>query len=399
MSRYLTKWLLVAVLGAAGWAASSSYAAAQYIPPFGGGFGPGVNPFLGSPFVGPSYSPFTIGTRSFVNPYTGAYTSYQYPAYQATYGYSFFNPFTGRAMNYQLNAAVPYNPFGYGGAGGSAMSYSPAGYGTSTVGGYGYSSNPITNQQLRQLRAASYAYPSGGYGDARSAMSPRWTTAANGKATGKPGDVDEALLKASENDILSARTLNALAIEIRKLEEKGVKAESPLLPTEVLSRVAYEGPGARLLTAARSGKPGFPRPLAGAKFAALRAELERHYVTAVEPFAQGKAVDASAADRLAAAAEKTKADPALHQLSDGDAAATTKFLDGLVELSKQVKDPSLADIYPKWGPTGATASELVRHMGRHKLLFAPAPVGTEEAYGALHRGLSGYYVALARAKK
>jgi hypothetical protein len=104
-------------------------------------------------------------------------------------------------------------------------------------------------------------------------MSPRWTTAATDKASGKPADVNEALLKASEADVLTARPLNALAIEIRKLEEKGTKADAPLLPAEVLARVAYEGSGAGLLTAVRSGKPEFPRALTGAPFADLRANV------------------------------------------------------------------------------------------------------------------------------
>jgi hypothetical protein len=397
MSRYLTRSILAAVLGATGWVASSGTASAQYIPPFGGGFPttfgggfPGWNPFLGSPYMG-SYQ------RSFINPYTGGLQSYLYSPYGGVSGYTAFNPFTGRVMSYYAN--VPYF-MGAGYGGGYVAPFAPTTYGAASGGYYGASANPLTNQQLRQLRATSYqnAYPSGGYGDGRSAMSPRWTTSSTDKAPGQPSGIDETLLKASEAEIHSARTLNALAIEIRKLEEKGAKAESPLFPAEVLARVAYEGPGARLLTATRSGKPDFPRPLTGAEFADLRTELERHFDAAVEPAAQGRATDA-AADRLANAAEKAKADPALRRLSDSDAADVTKFLDGLVELSKQVKDPSLAGVTPKWGSMGATASELVRHMGRHKLLFAPAPVGSEEAYGALYRGLSGYYVALARAKK
>ena len=121
------------------------------------------------------------------------------------------------------------------------MPYLPS-YGGTTAGGYGTSRNPIVNQQLRQLRASSYqsSYPSGGYGDTRSYMSPRWTTAATEKAAGKPADLNQTLLKASEEDIRSGQALNALVAEIRKLEEKGAKAEAPLLPAEVLAQVAYE---------------------------------------------------------------------------------------------------------------------------------------------------------------
>src|SRR5688500_15957608 len=184
MSRYLTRWVLAAVLGAAGWLAPSGNATAQYIPPFGGGF-PGVSPFFGSPFMMGPYR------YSYVNPYTGGMQSYQYSPYGGLNGYSAYNPFTGRVMSYQ--AYIPYSMAGGYGGGYAAPTYGGMASGSS---GYGASANPITNQQLRQLRGASYqnAYPSGGYGDARSAMSPRWTTA-NDKATDKPSDVNEALLK------------------------------------------------------------------------------------------------------------------------------------------------------------------------------------------------------------
>jgi hypothetical protein len=83
---------------------------------------------------------------------------------------------------------------------------------------------------------------------------------------------------------------------------------------------------------------------------------------------------------------------------DGQEAAT-KFLDGLEALSREAKDPSLTGVVPKWGTMGATASEFVRHVAQHNLQIAPAPVGAEEAYSALHRGLAGYYAALARVQK
>ncbi|HET6574021.1 MAG TPA: hypothetical protein VFG68_10495 [Fimbriiglobus sp.] len=318
MSRYLTKWTVAAVVGAAGWVASAGPASAQYMPAFGGGFRTMGSPFFGSPY---NMSPFMsspymmMGSYgySFRNPVTGGMFNYQYSPYGGYSGYSFVNPFTGQATSYQ--AYMPYMmSYGYGGGGrygGSAAPYGAAGYSGATSGGYGYSSNPIANQQLQQLRAASYrnSYPSGGYGDGRSYMSPRWTTAATEKKAGKPADVNEALLKASEKDIHSGRALNALATEIRKLEGKGAKAEAPLFPAEVLAQAAFEGTAKET-----SGKPA-------------------------------------------------------------------------------------SELAPKWGPTGATVAVVVRTLDRNKIQFAPAPAGAAEAYGALYRGFTGYYVALAAAKK
>jgi hypothetical protein len=415
MKRFPTKWAIAAVLGGSVWALSAGPAAAQFFP---GGFGfrPPVTPFMGSPFfgspfmgspyLGAGYSSYGLGTYSNFNPYTRTFATYQYPTYVAPYGYTSYNPVTGRVMSYNYTVALPYNPYGYGGGGGYSVPYATyGGTATSGYGGYSYSTNPVTNQQLRLLRAASYqaSNSGGGYADPPPTYSPRWTTAAPpgqpAGAAGKPADVNEGLLTASGNEVLSGRALNALAAEIRTLEEKGAKADAPLLPPDVLSRVAFDGPGSGLLAAARAGKPTFPEPLTGDAFADLRADLGRHYAAVVEPFGQGKPADPAAADRLAAAARKAKEAPAVRSLPADDQAAAAKFLVGLGALAKEAKDPSLTGASPKWGAMGATASEFVRHVTRHKLQVAPAPAGSEEAYSALHRGLAGYYAALARAKK
>jgi hypothetical protein len=420
MNRFLIKWALAAAFGVA---LTAGQAPAQFygrggVPFMGSPFM--GSPFMGSPFMGSpylgspfggsaymgGYNPYTIGNYSYFNPYTGGLSSIQYPAYQSTYGYSSINPVTGRMTGYQLNYALPYSPGGYGGGGYGGGGYG-GGYGGTATGSYYYSSNPVTNEQLKILRNSAYqgSYSSGGsYGEpTKEVYSPRWTTGpatTKSPAGGKPADVNEALLKAAGDDIQSGRALNALAIEIRKLETGGAKAEAPLFPAEVLAKAAFDGPGSGLLSAAKAGKPAFPTAMKGDGFANLRADIERHFAAVTEPVAQGKAADPAAADRLAAAATKAKAAPAVLDLPGDDRAAATKFLDGLEAIAKEAKDPSLTGVAaPKWGSMGATASELVRYLDRRKLQFAPAPSGSEEAYSALYRGLSGYYAALAQAKK
>jgi hypothetical protein len=376
MTRFLTKWALAVILGGSAWAASAGPAAAQFMPMPGWGFPSGV--FYSTPFGNFAYNSFS----------------------RTTFGYSFVNPYTGGLFTYNFDFARTGFPGAFGGFAAPPAAYSP-GFMAGGYGAYNQPTNPVTMQQLRLLRGSA-PKTTGPAHEEQWPSSPRWTTAAPAKpapGAAKPAGMNEALVNASEEEIQSGRSLNSLAIEIRRLEEQGAKAEAPLFPAEVLAKIAYDGPGAGLLTVARAGKPIFPPAMGGEAFADLRANLEKHTVAVLEPVTQGQAADPMAADRLAAAARKAKEAAPLRDLPADEAATVTGFLDSLEGLAEKAKDPSLAGIYPKWGAMGANASELVRHMGRHRLTFAPAPAGSEQAYAALHRGLSGYYLALAQTRK
>jgi hypothetical protein len=418
MKHFFRSWILTTLLGGVVWVGASGEALAQYMPFMGrGGFGGmpafGYNPWafspaMGSAFLGSPYlaSPYGMGygstySYSTFNPYGAGVMSYQYSPYGGPNSYSFFNPYTGRAMSYSAN--VPYYMSGYGGGYGGYMPYSGSGGATTTggYGSYGTSSNPITEQQLRILRGAAYqGSPAYGNDTKPYAARPEPATRAASATTSKPAELNTKLLSAPEADVLSGRALTSLGIEIRNLEGKGARAESPLFPAEIVSRASFDGPGAGLLQAARAGKPQFPTALQGKPFAELRGDIERAYTAMAGPVGQGKVIDAATADHFTAAVARAKAALVVRELPADDRAAAMRFLNGLDELAQAAKDPSLAGIYPaKWSKSGATAAELIRHLDKHKLTFAPAPAGSEEAYGALYRGLSGYYVSLAQGRK
>jgi hypothetical protein len=221
---------------------------------------------------------------------------------------------------------------------------------------------------------------------------------------GRPAAIDENLLSAEGDQILSGQVLNDLAAAIRRLESKGAKAESPLLPAGLLAQVEYTGgPSADTLMLLRAGPPEFPEPLRGARFDRVRADLERPIAAVAEPMLAGKRVEVAAAEKLSTAVKKAKADvaPAVREMPLAEATAVTRFFNRLLALADVAKAPGQATglIVPKWATIGASASELVSHLDRYKLAFGPAEAGAVEAYGNLYQGLAGYYVALAQAKK
>jgi hypothetical protein len=371
MSRAIAKWTAAVVL--VGAAADS--ARAQY--PFGGGAYPG---------------------GFYINPITRSYglSNYQFPVPGGVWYDPLYRSVYLPVVNLGTYSGVPlygfapvngwYSQPGSGGYAGMYATYST-----------GY--NPLVREQARALGGYKRFGAMGGYGggndvEARRAVAVRPANGAR-PADGKPAVAPE-LVNAPEERVLSGKALNDLAAAIRGLEEKGAKADSPLLPAGLLARVEYAGgPAADALMLFRDGKPEFPEPLREARFDQVRTDLERPIAGVVDPILAGKKVEAPAADKLTAAVRKAKADAA------SDAVVVTRFFDRLLSLAEVVKSPDGVNglVVPKWSTIGASASELVSHLNRHKITFGPAEAGSREAYDAVYHGLAGYYTSLAQAGK
>lgn len=368
----MTRTLLTLAATVATWGAAGPVSG-QFFPP---AIRPGA--YYNSPFGSYSvgYSQHMSMSYSFVNPFNGVPYSYRFG-----YSYAGPTPFRGGAGYGTSN----YSPYGYGGA-----AYQPTI--TPRAGGF----NPVAQQQLRAFAQAANQAPA-----APVRAVPRPAAAAARKpalvAGRKPVETDPALVVPADADVLSGKTLNALAAAIRGLEDQGARADAPLLPAELLGRLKLAGsPGAEAIAALREGVPRLPEILQRQEFLVCRKELEKHLAAVAEPITQGKAAPVADVDGLAAAVAKCRKYEGIRDLPVPDAAVVTKFLDSLDSVATVAKDPAWEGVVvPKWNTVGATATELIRHTGKYKLTFAPASDDRAEAYRALHRGLAGYYTALA----
>lgn len=381
MKRSLTKWGLATILGVGLWVSTGGTASAQFMP----GFRPGF---------------------MWMNPYNGMqfnYNSWQ----QSQWGMNWVNPYNGMRMSFGMQSAwwglppgYPYPAYGYPAYGGYYNPYMGGGVGT-----YGSSSNsyanPFVREQLRVFKNAPV--PNQEKGENAAAGNGANPDLRNRPAGLVLSGLNRALIEPSDRDILSGKVLNELAVTIRGLESKGAKAESPLLPAELVSHVNYDGgPSANVIGLLRTGKPAFPAALMAPEYDAVRADLDKAMTPVLDPIAAGKRPEAAAVDRLSAATKKAKDATAAKQkaMAAGEASELNRFFTTLDSLAKVGKDSGTAGLFPqRWASVGATVAELVRHMDKYKLTFAPASPGDEDVYYSLHRGLVGYYAALAQAKK
>jgi hypothetical protein len=380
MTRIMTRWALVLV-ATAGLAVST--APAQFMP----GFRPGiywVNPMTGARF-GYNFNFNTALQWNAINPVTGTVTRFNYQT-----------SWTGLPPGmYTRNV---YNPYGL-----SATPYVSGGAGTY------YNSNAIANpfvrDQVRMFAAAgdTNRVVDQGTGVGQRVIADQFNYERKGPADRPvaPANVNQSLLEPTEDQVFSGQVLNDLLGAIRGLETKGTRAESPFLPAELLTAVNLSsGANADVLMMLRGGRPVFPTVLSAPEWAGVKADLERSLTPVVDAVVVGKKADAGASERLTAAVRKARVDlaPAVRDATIQDGMDLVRFLNGLDILAKSAREPSQTGLFPaKWSTVGASVADLVQHMSRFQLAFAPASAGGEESYHSLHRGFVAYYVALSLA--
>jgi hypothetical protein len=75
-----------------------------------------------------------------------------------------------------------------------------------------------------------------------------------------------------------------------------------------------------------------------------------------------------------------------------------RFLNQLEEALIALKDPRVVQNFSSWSPRGTNVAELVDHMNRNGLKFAPAAPGDENAYTALYYALRNFEASMQSAK-
>ncbi len=333
----------------------------------------------------------------FVNPYiSGPYaTAYNRPSLPSVYGPSIYGP---SAVGYGAYGPSPTGYAGYSAATSAAAAQNGylnggVGFNAAAVGRGGV--NPVVADQVRLVRAAA-GLNRGNDTDARKAVADQWAFEQNGPGGRAAGFNGPA---ATEAQVGSGDALNGLVAAIAGLQAKGVRADAPLFPADLVSALAYSsGPAADLLNILRGGRPEVPAAVSGPEWDAVRAKLQAAWTPVVEAIAAGKKPTPASADRLATEVKNAREDlaPAVRGAGFTEAAGVVRFLNGLDALARAGKDPQLAGAYdPSWTSVGVTAADLVKHMRKYELTFAPAPAGADAAYDALYRGLAGYHQALA----
>jgi hypothetical protein len=202
-------------------------------------------------------------------------------------------------------------------------------------------------------------------------------------------------------EIWSARALNDLLLDAQKLQAKGTSGPPVTLDPGVLQRInvaAGRRPGNAAMLK-NQGRLNWPAALLSSKMPKEAEEL-REQIAALLPGAVNQAVNGKVdADRLK---ELNRAVASLQALLAAQVSrfppdqylTARRFLTGLEDGLKVLGQPD-AGLYftDRYVARGRTVPDLIEHMTREGLAFAPALSGDEGAYVALHRALAAYDAA------
>jgi hypothetical protein len=313
------------------------------------------------------------------------------PGMSSTQSYSL--PGMGPNGPYTLNYGI-YRNTSSGSRGGVGFFDYPSPY----TGGY----NSVSERQSNAVRAAQRAAQWDAAATAGVKDFDRAVRDARAPADPKAVALDRELLEPSDEVVRSGAALNKLAELIRAEQKGGKKAQPGLYAPDLTSKIVFGGgPAAAAANVFREPELEYPDALLGGKLDDPRAALDKAFAAVAKDAYTGKKTNPAAVDRLtkAVAAFKESARQAVADARLADAKAASEFLARLDEAARYLADAKSSGVGgERWSSTGATVAEVVAHLDKFGLTFAPAAPADETAYRSLHRGLLAYLLALRQAK-
>jgi len=358
------------------------------IPPIGTGF----NPFLGGlGTTGPVLSSGGFGAAGGFNPFLGGGGG----AVLSTGG--------GVGGGYNLSTAGGYTPYG---AGSLAGLYDPT---AATMQGLASLTDAtgkywISIQQARLLREDSR----------RSALDTarkeieyeRWRlsqmpTAQTMRDAEMKTELERARRDPPPTEVWSGKSLNELLRSIQN--GKLNTAASPTLEEDTLKQINLSDNNSRgNVGMLKQGKLSWPLSLQEKQFDKARKDLSRNLWRLVDQLKDKEPLDSALLKDVNAdfKALNTILNDGADDLSPAQYIEAKRYLNSLGLAIKALSDSKVANYFNNtWNAKGKTAAELVNHMTKEGLTFAPAAPGDEAAYTALYHALRSYEANLQTAAK
>jgi hypothetical protein len=312
-------------------------------------------------------------------------------------------------------AANPYlaglNPY----VGGSlTSSYGNSPYGGYGYGGYGYYETPIGGY----LRGTADIMSSQGrwYKDVQQALSMKEKYKQEQQATRRqkldeylyerdraptPEDerqraLQQQITRSLNNppmaEILSGQAPNYVLADIRKNESKKGSRSAIALDEDLLRHVNLTPGAGNPGLLKNDGRMAWPRALQSDDYRSERELLNSLAPEAIRQAVNGR-VDPGALKDMNTALAKLhdKLTANINDITPNEYVEASRFLGYFGDALKILARPDAGDFFSgRFASKGMTVEDLVKYMSDKGLTFAPAVIGDESAYFALHRALVAY---------
>lgn len=332
--------------------------------------------FGGNPFVSPAISP--------VSPFGAAAGLYS-------------NPYAGYANPY--TASLTSSPYG-----GYDQGYGGSYYGESPLGGYmrgiagiiSSEGNALVNieqsnllhEQVRRERMENRRRAFDQYLYERE----HTPTPEDERARAMREQVRRSLNDPPMGDITSALALNTLLAHIQKKGDN-VQGPSIALDNDIVRHINVKSPsgGGNPGLLKNEGRLSWPVVLRGPQYKEERDVLNDLTPAAYDQAVSGKS-DSATLESMTAAVRRLgeKLRENIKDLTPTEYSEGRRFLSDYEDALSLLRQPGAGDYFTQKAPKGKTVQELVQHMSKKGLVFAPAVPGDEGSYLALQRALAAY---------
>jgi hypothetical protein len=386
--------------------------AASFVPPYALGFNPYPQVANYGPVIGPTIAPYSpaLSTLGGGNPYL----STGYGAGLAT------DPSGGAYSLSTTGSPAGYSPYGY----------PYYGYGN---GGYGWGMGTPASQDIYAyagyLRgAADLTAATGKYWkDIQQARISREQSRQMALETQRRRIMDEAAyerMKPTALDlytrsqaasldwarkdppatfIWSGQALNDLLRSVGNSGDKLSRGPNIPLEDETLKGINLTDGSSRgnIGLLKDGGKVNWPLPLLENQYDEARKRLSKNLMWAVQQLKEKDPLDKSTLRDIQADYKtlNERLAASVSDLSPSQYIESRRFLNQLGEAVRALEDPKAGNYFSSWSPKGKNVAELLNHMLKEGLKFAPATGGDEASYRSLYQALKAYEAGIQAASR
>jgi hypothetical protein len=205
---------------------------------------------------------------------------------------------------------------------------------------------------------------------------------------------------ATLGEIWSAKALNDLLDDLRRAQGKKVDLPAIPLDEDMLRQINVVGEGGGNAGLLRNeGRFSWPLALVDLppadKTKELRSKIEERIQAAITQAANNKVEPSVLKDLNHSVRElQNYLSASVNDLPTSQYIEAKRFLSNLEDGVLVLGKPNAGNYFNrKFAAKGKTIQDLVEHMARNGLRFAPAVAGDESAYQALHSALAAYDLA------
>jgi hypothetical protein len=197
-------------------------------------------------------------------------------------------------------------------------------------------------------------------------------------------------------DIVSAQSLNTMLNILQKKMDKDFQGPPIPLDEDVVRHINVKPPSG-------DGNPGilknegrlsWPLVLRGPQYKADRDILNDLTPNVYDQAVTGK-VEAETLEKMTAAVKRLNMQLVdnIKDLTPAQYSEARRFLNNFEDALSLLRQPGSGDFFTLKAAKGKNIGELVQHMLKKGVVFAPAVAGDEAAYVAVHRALAAYATA------